>query len=65
MEAYGTPEHRIANVSIFSYQELQQAINFFDEKNEIRDRGSGSVYIGKLKDGRTMPVKRLYQDNSK
>lgn len=55
----------IGDLPIFSYEELRQATNCFHEKNEIGDGGFGSVYLGKLRDGRTVAVKRLYQDNSK
>lgn len=55
----------IGDLPIFSYEELRQATNCFHEKNEIGDGGFGSVYLGKLRDGRTVAVKRLYQDNSR
>ncbi|GLJ09776.1 hypothetical protein SUGI_0115730 [Cryptomeria japonica] len=57
--------YMVGPLRIFSYQELQQATNFFDEKNELGDGGFGAVYLGKLEDGRTVAVKRLYQDNSR
>ncbi|XP_057839963.1 LEAF RUST 10 DISEASE-RESISTANCE LOCUS RECEPTOR-LIKE PROTEIN KINASE-like 1.2 isoform X2 [Cryptomeria japonica] len=59
------PEYTTSNVSKFSYKELQEATNFFDEKNELGDGGSGAVYMGKLLDGRVVAVKRLYQDNNR
>ncbi|GLJ09832.1 hypothetical protein SUGI_0116670 [Cryptomeria japonica] len=53
------------NLSIFSYEELKWATNFFNEKNKLGDGGFGSVYLGKLEDGRSVAVKKLYQQNWK
>lgn len=50
---------------IFSYEELCEATNYFDEENEVGDGGFGSVYLGKLVDGRSVAIKRLYQDNAR
>ncbi|KAH7650685.1 Non-specific serine/threonine protein kinase protein, partial [Dioscorea alata] len=49
----------------FSYQELQEATNDFNVSNELGDGGYSTVYKGKLKDGRTVAVKRLYNNNYK
>ncbi|XP_057839921.2 LEAF RUST 10 DISEASE-RESISTANCE LOCUS RECEPTOR-LIKE PROTEIN KINASE-like 1.2 [Cryptomeria japonica] len=57
--------HQFVNLSIFSYEELKWATNFFNEKNKVGDGGFGSVYFGKLEDGRTVAVKKLYQQNWK
>lgn len=56
---------KIGTMPIFSYEVLKQATNYFDEKNQLGDGGFGSVYLGKLPDGRAVAVKRLYQDNSR
>ncbi|XP_057839983.2 LEAF RUST 10 DISEASE-RESISTANCE LOCUS RECEPTOR-LIKE PROTEIN KINASE-like 1.2 [Cryptomeria japonica] len=56
---------QFVNLSIFSYEELKWAANFFNEKNKVGDGGFGSVYFGKLEDGRTVAVKKLYQQNWK
>lgn len=61
----GRKGYMLGSVRVFTYQELQQATNFFDEKNELGDGGFGAVYLGKLEDGRTVAVKRLYQENSR
>ncbi|XP_059072409.1 LEAF RUST 10 DISEASE-RESISTANCE LOCUS RECEPTOR-LIKE PROTEIN KINASE-like 1.2 [Cryptomeria japonica] len=61
----GQQRHMIGNLPIFSFEELQQATDFFDEKNELGDGGFGAVYLGKLIDGRMVAVKKLYQQNSR
>lgn len=50
---------------IFSYDELYEATNSFDPAMEIGDGGFGTVYRGKLHDGRDVAVKRLYESNFK
>ncbi|XP_076908872.1 LEAF RUST 10 DISEASE-RESISTANCE LOCUS RECEPTOR-LIKE PROTEIN KINASE-like 1.2 [Bidens hawaiensis] len=52
-------------VSVFSYDELQDATNHFDSSRELGDGGFGTVYYGKLRDGREVAVKRLYEHNYK
>ncbi|KAL8218627.1 hypothetical protein R6Q57_022000 [Mikania cordata] len=51
--------------SVFSYAELQDATQHFDPSKELGDGGFGTVYYGKLRDGREVAVKRLYEHNYK
>ncbi|OWM76600.1 hypothetical protein CDL15_Pgr023445 [Punica granatum] len=50
---------------IFDYEELRYATNNFDQQKELGDGGFGTVFRGKLKDGREVGVKRLYENNYK
>ncbi|KAI3817215.1 hypothetical protein L1987_11004 [Smallanthus sonchifolius] len=52
-------------VPVFSYAELQDATQHFDSSKELGDGGFGTVYYGKLRDGREVAVKRLYEHNHK
>ncbi|URE09320.1 serine threonine-protein kinase [Musa troglodytarum] len=54
-EHYGT--------QVFEYEELQEATDGFNASNEVGDGGFGTVYKGKLRDGRTVAIKRLYENN--
>ncbi|KAJ7954138.1 Protein kinase family protein [Quillaja saponaria] len=53
----------IFGVPVFSYTELEEATNNFDHNKELGDGGFGTVYHGKLRDGREVAVKRLYEHN--
>ncbi|XP_074558768.1 LEAF RUST 10 DISEASE-RESISTANCE LOCUS RECEPTOR-LIKE PROTEIN KINASE-like 1.2 [Curcuma longa] len=48
---------------IFEYEELHEATNGFISSNELGDGGFGVVYKGHLRDGRTVAIKRLYENS--
>ncbi|KAL3751333.1 hypothetical protein ACJRO7_012194 [Eucalyptus globulus] len=48
-------------VPIFNSTELEEATNNFAASNELGDGGFGTVYYGKIRDGREVAVKRLYE----
>ncbi|XP_016505268.1 LEAF RUST 10 DISEASE-RESISTANCE LOCUS RECEPTOR-LIKE PROTEIN KINASE-like 1.1 [Nicotiana tabacum] len=52
-------------IPVFSYSTLEKATNNFDSSKELGDGGFGTVYHGKLRDGREVAVKRLYEQSSK
>ncbi|KAJ9175548.1 hypothetical protein P3X46_014094 [Hevea brasiliensis] len=52
-------EHILQNVHAFSLTELEVATNGFRSSNKIGDGGFGSVYKGRLEDGKIVAVKVL------
>ncbi|KAK7238689.1 hypothetical protein RIF29_43920 [Crotalaria pallida] len=50
-------------IPLFSYKELKEATNNFHHTTQIGHGGFGIVYYGKLRDGREVAVKRLYENN--
>ncbi|XP_039062161.1 LEAF RUST 10 DISEASE-RESISTANCE LOCUS RECEPTOR-LIKE PROTEIN KINASE-like 1.2 [Hibiscus syriacus] len=54
-----------ACIHVFTYEELEEATNNFNSERELGDGGFGTVYYGKLQDGRAIAVKRLYENNYK
>ncbi|XP_078431324.1 serine/Threonine kinase family catalytic domain protein isoform X1 [Wolffia australiana] len=55
----------ISGTPFFRYEELQNATSGFSSSNELGEGGFGIVYKGKLKDGRMVAVKRLFENNFK
>ncbi|KAK2633105.1 hypothetical protein EUGRSUZ_L00566 [Eucalyptus grandis] len=50
-------------VPIFNSTELEEATSNFAASNELGDGGFGTVYYGKIRDGREVAVKRLCERN--
>ncbi|KAJ9540929.1 hypothetical protein OSB04_027435 [Centaurea solstitialis] len=50
---------------VFTHNELEAATDGFDDSRELGDGGFGTVYYGKLVDGREVAVKRLYENSFK
>ncbi|CAL9192461.1 unnamed protein product, partial [Musa hybrid cultivar] len=53
----------IENVRIYSYKELRNATGDFSLTNKVGEGGFGSVYKGKLKDGKIVAVKVLSSES--
>lgn len=45
----------------FTYEELEASTNKFDARRKLGDGGFGAVYLGHLRDGRAVAVKRLHR----
>ncbi|KAI3432994.1 uncharacterized protein J3R85_007428 [Psidium guajava] len=52
-------------VQVFTYTELEEATQQFDPSRELGEGGFGTVYYGRLQDGREVAVKRLFENNLK
>ncbi|XP_031100171.1 LEAF RUST 10 DISEASE-RESISTANCE LOCUS RECEPTOR-LIKE PROTEIN KINASE-like 1.1 isoform X2 [Ipomoea triloba] len=65
MDVYSEEHSNYFGAPMFSYSELQEATNNFDASKELGDGAFGTVYHGKLRDGREVAVKRLYEFNPK
>ncbi|GLJ36758.1 hypothetical protein SUGI_0740430 [Cryptomeria japonica] len=53
------------SLTVYSYEELEEGTNAFDRSREVGGGGFGVVYVGKLRDGRIVAVKRLHENNPK
>ncbi|KAL3654436.1 hypothetical protein CASFOL_004117 [Castilleja foliolosa] len=58
-------ERSYFGIPIFSYTELEEATSKFDRSKEIGNGGYGTVYYGKLRDGREVAIKRLFEHNDR
>jgi len=65
MQSYSKDLELGGSPHIFTYEELEEATDGFSDSKELGDGGFGTVYKGKLRDGRVVAVKRLYKNNYK
>ncbi|XP_042483522.1 cold-responsive protein kinase 1-like [Macadamia integrifolia] len=56
---FGEEVSGIQNVMLYTYRELKNATDDFDQANKIGEGGFGSVYKGRLKDGKVVAIKVL------
>ncbi|KAF8040556.1 hypothetical protein BT93_B2703, partial [Corymbia citriodora subsp. variegata] len=58
--------HRSASLlpPVFTYEELEESTDRFDPRRKIGDGGFGSVFLGRLRDGRTVAVKYLHKHHN-
>ncbi|KAI3433079.1 uncharacterized protein J3R85_007277 [Psidium guajava] len=58
--------HRSASLlpPVFTYEELEESTDRFDPRRKIGDGGFGSVFLGRLRDGRTVAVKHLHKHHN-
>ncbi|CAL5025446.1 unnamed protein product [Urochloa decumbens] len=54
----------VGRPNVFSYSELRSATENFNSSNLLGEGGYGSVYKGKLSDGRVVAVKQLSQSSN-
>jgi serine/threonine protein kinase len=49
----------------FAYEELMQSTDGFAAESLVADGGFGTVFLGTLRDGRKVAIKRLFRDNKR
>ncbi|KAG8386593.1 hypothetical protein BUALT_Bualt03G0164400 [Buddleja alternifolia] len=60
---FGDELSGVDNVNLYSYKELRIATNDFSQANKIGEGGFGSVYKGKLRNGRMAAIKVLSSES--